>query len=61
MNEKFDLNRWHRIKMILKKKYPQLTEADLIWRHETKDELFRTLADKLGRSRSEFTAEVDAL
>jgi hypothetical protein len=61
MNEKFDLYHWHRIKMTIKKKYPQLTDADLIWRHETKDEFFKTIAGKLGRTKNEFISEIEKL
>ena len=40
MQEKFDVYKWNMNKDKLRKKYPQLTSADLIWRHESKNELW---------------------
>jgi hypothetical protein len=48
MQAEFDVYKWNMNKYKLKNKYPQLTSADLIWRHETKNELYRSIADKLG-------------
>jgi hypothetical protein len=48
MEEKFDVYKWNMNKHKLMKKYPQLTSADLIWRHESKNELYRSVAEKLG-------------
>jgi hypothetical protein len=61
MEEEFDLNNWARIKMSLKKKYPQLTDADLIWRHETKDDFLKMISSKLGKAKNEFIAEIEKL
>jgi hypothetical protein len=54
MQQDFDIHQWNLNKFKLLKKYPQLTNADLIWRHETKNELFLTIADKLGMTRKGF-------
>ena len=48
MDNEFDIYKWNMNKHKLIKKYPELTDADLIWRHETKNDLFRTIADRLG-------------
>lgn len=48
MKREFDIHYWNTNNYKLKKRYPQLTDADLIWRHETKENLFRTIAEKLG-------------
>jgi len=48
MEKDFDIIKWNLNKTKLIKKYPQLTDADLIWRHETKNDLIRSIADKLG-------------
>jgi len=61
MEEEFDLNNWARIRVSLKRKYPQLTDADLIWRHETKDDFLKTIASRLGKPKYEFIAEMDKL
>jgi len=60
MQKEFDVHQWNMNKFKLIKKYPQLTSADLIWRHETKNELFRTIADKLGMRLKEFEEIVDS-
>ncbi len=61
MKTRFDLDQWERVKWKLKKMYPQLTEADLIWRHESKDNLYYEIASKLVISKKEFTEIVESL
>jgi len=60
MQNDFDLHKWNMNKYKLLKKYPDLTNADLIWRHETKTELYRTIADKLGMTQKVFEEIVDS-
>jgi hypothetical protein len=57
----FDLDHWERVKWKLKSLYPELTDSDLIWRHETKDSLYNLIANKLVISKKEFSAVVDSL
>ena len=57
----FDLGHWEDIKHKLKAIYPQLTDADLVWRHETKEALFSLIARKLEMSKLQFTTIVDLL
>lgn len=59
MNANLDLDHWERVKWKLKSMYPQLTDADLIWRHETKDNLYYLIANKLLISKKEFTEIVE--
>lgn len=59
MQKEFDIHKWNMNKFKLLKKYPQLTNADLIWRHETKNELYRTIADRLGMTQKVFEEMVD--
>jgi hypothetical protein len=59
MHREFDIHKWNLNKFELIKKYPQLTTADLIWRHESKNELYRTIADKLGMTQKVFEEMVD--
>jgi hypothetical protein len=59
METKFDLDHWERTKWKLKSLYPQLTDADLLWRHETKDNLYVQIASKLLISKREFTEIVE--
>lgn len=61
MNAMLDLDRWENVKWKLKSLYPQLTDSDLIWRHETKNDLFSMLATKLVISKKEFMDLVDSL
>jgi uncharacterized protein YydD (DUF2326 family) len=59
MEATFDLDHWERVKWKLKNLYPQLTDSDLIWRHESKDSLYALIASKLLISRKEFSEIVD--
>jgi hypothetical protein len=60
MDNEFDFNNWDMVKDKLKNIFPQLTEADLIWRHGTGDDFYSTIATKLGKTRKEFHAIVDS-
>ena len=53
MDTEFDLNNWDNVVVKLKKRYPQLTNADLIWRHETKADFYKLIAAELGITRNE--------
>lgn len=61
MESKFNLDYWERLKPILKKEFPQLTNADLFWRHETKNDLYRMLATKLRKTRRQFEEDIETL
>jgi len=61
MDKKFDLDHWERVKWKLKKLYPQLTDSDLIWRHESKDNMFYEIASKLVISKKAFSEIVESL
>jgi hypothetical protein len=61
MRKEFDIHYWNMNNYKLIEKYPQLTEADLIWRHETKDDLFQTIAEKLGIKKKELEEIVAGL
>lgn len=61
METQIDLDHWENIKWKLKSLYPQLTDADLMWRHETKNDLFGMIATKLVIPKKEFSVIVDLL
>lgn len=61
MNTEFDLKKWDNVKDKLLGLFPQLTDADLIWRHESQDNLYYLIASKLFISKKEFTGIVDSL
>ena len=60
MSKEFNLTYWNFNNYKLKKRYPQLSNADLIWRHETKDDLFGMIADKLGIKKKELEEIVES-
>jgi hypothetical protein len=60
MDSEFDFKNWGGITVELQKKYPELTNADLIWRHETKDDLFKAIANKIGKTKNELVAVIDS-
>jgi hypothetical protein len=60
MQKEFNVYKWNMKKHKLINKYPQLTSADLIWRHETRDELYRSIADKLGMTTKVFEEIVES-
>ena len=61
MNTEIDLHKWGEIALKLRQVYPQLTTADLAWRHGTKIEFYRMIAGELGMSRREFETMIDQL
>jgi hypothetical protein len=61
METTFNLDNWNRLKPILKRRFPQLTDADLFWRHETKNDLYKMLATKLKKTRKQFELEIESL
>jgi hypothetical protein len=60
MDNEFDFKNWDIVKDKLKNIFPQLTDADLIWRHGTGDDLYTTIATKLGKTKKEFHSIVDS-
>jgi hypothetical protein len=61
MESKFNLDYWNRLKPVLKRRFPQLTDADLFWRHETKNDLYKMLATKLKKTRKQLEVEIETL
>ena len=61
MEPRLDLYHWDNVKGKLKSLYPQLTDADLIWRHETMESLYNSIATKLVISKKAFSEIVEAL
>lgn len=60
MEAKFDMNEWGRIKGQLKNKYPELTEADLIWGRTSRNELIELISDKLGKTQKDLMNEIES-
>lgn len=61
MDTDFDMKHWNNVKGKLKNLYPQLTDSDVMWRHETKNDLFVSIATKLVISRKEFSEIVSSI
>lgn len=61
MEANLDLAHWENVKYKLKALYPQLTDADLIWRHESTDILYSSIATKLVISKKEFSEIIKSL
>ena len=61
MGAKFELNRWKNVKEKIKLLYPQLTDADLICRNQSKENLYNLIKTKMAISKKEFTEIVDSL
>jgi hypothetical protein len=60
METKFDMNEWGRIKDQLQKKYPELTNADLIWGRTTRDDLIQMISHKLGKSKKDLMDVIES-
>lgn len=61
METDLDLKHWENVKGKLKNLFPQLTDSDLIWRHQIKKDLFDTIATKLIMSMKKFEEIVGSL
>jgi hypothetical protein len=61
MTKDFDIYFWNVNSYKLKDIYPQLTDADLVWRHETQDDLYRMLAETLGVKKQELEETIEAV
>ncbi len=61
MKEKNGIIHWNSIKYKLKQKYPTLTNADLMWRYSSQEDLLETIANKLGMPYNEMLKIVDEL
>ncbi|MBN2274691.1 MAG: general stress protein CsbD [Bacteroidales bacterium] len=51
MEKEFDVYYWNSLKGKLKENYPILTNSDLLWRQGTEEDLLRTIAFKLGKTK----------
>ena len=60
METKFDMNEWNRIKDKLQKKYPELTNADLVWGRITREDLIQMISAKLGTTEKALLDVIDS-
>ncbi|MBN2637417.1 MAG: hypothetical protein JXR61_14175 [Prolixibacteraceae bacterium] len=54
------MNEWRRIKDKLRYKYPELTDADMIWGRTTRNDLLQNISTKLGKSKKELMDEIES-
>lgn len=59
MEREFDIMYWNDLKGKLKQKYPQLTNADLLWRYGAEGDLLRMTAFKLKKTKKELQEIID--
>lgn len=60
METKFDMNEWGRIKDKLRKKYPELTDADVIWGRTTREDLLQNISTKLGKTKKDLIDVIES-
>ena len=53
MEIKFDMNQWGYIRDKLKNKYPELTDADMVWGRVSRDDLLKNISTKLGKTKKD--------
>ena len=60
METKFDMNQWGYIKDKLRNKYPELTDADLVWGHVSREDLIQMISTGLGKTQKELLDVIDS-
>ncbi|HKJ79002.1 MAG TPA: hypothetical protein VKA10_05680 [Prolixibacteraceae bacterium] len=60
MESKFDLYQWRSIRDNLQNKYPELTNADLVWGRTTRDDMLQMISAKLGKTKRDLLDVIDS-
>lgn len=60
MDSKFDINQWGYIKDKLRDKYPELSDADVIWGRSTRNDLLQMISTKLGKSKKDLMDVIES-
>jgi hypothetical protein len=60
METKFDMNQWGYIKDKLLDRYPELTNADMIWGRVSRNDLLEMISTKLGKTQKEIIDVIDS-
>jgi hypothetical protein len=60
MKTKFDIIQWGFIKDKLRDKYPDLSDADMLWGRTTRDDLLQNISTKLGKTKKELMEVIDS-
>jgi len=61
MEQELDVIYWNDLTSKLKQKFPLLTNADLLWRHTTQEDLLDMIALKLGKTYRELKEIIEKL
>jgi len=61
MSTEYDVLYWNDLKYKLKQEYPLLTNADLLWRHGSTEDLLMMIALKLGKPFKELQEKIENL
>ncbi|WP_319478848.1 hypothetical protein [uncultured Draconibacterium sp.] len=51
METEFGVYEWGRVKEQLRTKFPELSNADLVWGRTTRDDLIEMISTKLGKKK----------
>ncbi|HKI88289.1 MAG TPA: hypothetical protein VKA38_04620 [Draconibacterium sp.] len=60
METKFDMNQWGYIKDKLRNKYPDLTNADMVWGRVSREDLIEMISTKLGKTKKDLLDVIDS-
>ncbi len=60
MEAKFNVTQWGSISDKLQKRYPELTNADLMWGRTTGEDLIQMISSKLGKSQKDLLDIIDS-
>ena len=60
METNFDMNQWRYIKDKLRIKYPELTDADLVWGRVSRKDLIQMISAKLGKTQQNLIDVIDS-
>jgi len=60
METNFDMNQWGYIKDKLLDRYPELTNADMIWGRVSRNDLLEMISTKLGKTQKEIIDVIDS-
>jgi len=61
MENEMEIVYWDDLKIRLKRKYPLLTNSDLVWRHSSQEDLLEMIALKLGKTYKELQVEIEMI
>ncbi len=61
MEQEYEILYWNDLGSKLKQRFPLLTNADLLWRHTSKEDLLDMIALKLGKTYKELLTIIEKI